>query len=782
MIAVAETGWSPQSKKDFTDFLKRFNADTKLLDLGNYTYGKHYVDNADEPADIVYPTAGKYYRLVTKASADANRKDRCIELVREGSSLITSNSAVVGQLWTNTQAAEGAENYDWQFWTFEADPSDATKFAMVCRAQPDGSVSPDMSGSSMSARWSYDSTAKHYNFVLSDYTGQDGSSYYYSIRSDKGTDWYLNCAQIGQNLTVNNWSAPDDGNGGLWLFSAEDADAPTVNPAFTFLTEGETYMLTNATEKFSGVAIADTDSESTLLGHSADEWAANAWTVEATTTDSDLNIQYVTIKNVTTGRYISTSATDATTTTSGTGFFTGNAGYAVELTSEPTATPAVRIIKNEDTDDYSLSIDDKNLYPLAVNCEVNPGTISSGSTTAGNATRNQGAAWNLVRAKVVTYNCIDTEGNAIATYHLATDAEHPSVTEELKLPTIENYEYVSSETEGDVITVTYKRVAYNVTYVCHDAMGAEVAQVVVPVAIGSTHTVTAPELDYYTFSSIEPAAGTALQPTADVEISAIYTSDAINGVRTVLNAVSELKDGHTYVIYDADPRGGGRNAYRYASDANKVQGSSTCTDASPAYAWVLEATTAGFAVRNLGNGLYIPAVGHGSVGEMTSTPASFTFTYDASTQGWTVQNVSDSECWDGNSDGSMAGWTGGGQPYHFYEYAAAPYFSVSVTEQSTSGTVFVTRSMMVNAGGSYMFATSSRPGYSIKSIEGADDLDVITTNKNIVVTYEPDESGINQVLAPGDAPTGIYDLKGRQLRSISRPGVYIVNGVKMLVK
>jgi hypothetical protein len=38
------------------------------------------------------------------------------------------------------------------------------------------------------------------------------------------------------------------------------------------------------------------------------------------------------------------------------------------------------------------------------------------------------------------------------------------------------------------------------------------------------------------------------------------------------------------------------------------------------------------------------------------------------------------------------------------------------------------------------------------------------------------------VLAPGDAPTGIYDLKGRQLRSISRPGVYIVNGVKMLVK
>ncbi|MDE5959907.1 MAG: family 20 glycosylhydrolase, partial [Muribaculaceae bacterium] len=222
MIAVAETGWSPQSKKNFTDFKKRFNADTRLLDLRGFTYGKHYVDNAGVEPDVVYPEEGAYYRLITRASHDTNRKDRCIELVRDGSPLVSEKSATVGQLWTNTQVDEGNAAYDWQYWTFEPDPAGSGKFAMVCRAVPGGSVNPAMIGSSVSAHWKYDNSVKNYNFVLGQHFGKEESSYYYSIRSDKGDSWWLNCAQAAQNQTVNNWNDPADGNGGIWLFSGED--------------------------------------------------------------------------------------------------------------------------------------------------------------------------------------------------------------------------------------------------------------------------------------------------------------------------------------------------------------------------------------------------------------------------------------------------------------------------------------------------------------------------------------------------------------------------------
>ena len=43
LIAIAEAGWTPQSKKNFADFQKRITADAELLDLGNYNYTKLYM-------------------------------------------------------------------------------------------------------------------------------------------------------------------------------------------------------------------------------------------------------------------------------------------------------------------------------------------------------------------------------------------------------------------------------------------------------------------------------------------------------------------------------------------------------------------------------------------------------------------------------------------------------------------------------------------------------------------------------------------------------------------
>lgn len=43
LMAVAEAGWTPREKKNFPDFVRRFNADKELLDIGGYNYGKHYI-------------------------------------------------------------------------------------------------------------------------------------------------------------------------------------------------------------------------------------------------------------------------------------------------------------------------------------------------------------------------------------------------------------------------------------------------------------------------------------------------------------------------------------------------------------------------------------------------------------------------------------------------------------------------------------------------------------------------------------------------------------------
>lgn len=43
LIAIAEAGWTPQSKKNFADFQKRITADAELLDLGGYKYTKLYM-------------------------------------------------------------------------------------------------------------------------------------------------------------------------------------------------------------------------------------------------------------------------------------------------------------------------------------------------------------------------------------------------------------------------------------------------------------------------------------------------------------------------------------------------------------------------------------------------------------------------------------------------------------------------------------------------------------------------------------------------------------------
>ena len=44
-MCVAEAGWTPQEKKDWKSFVQRMTVDTEMLDLGEYIYARHWMDD-----------------------------------------------------------------------------------------------------------------------------------------------------------------------------------------------------------------------------------------------------------------------------------------------------------------------------------------------------------------------------------------------------------------------------------------------------------------------------------------------------------------------------------------------------------------------------------------------------------------------------------------------------------------------------------------------------------------------------------------------------------------
>ena len=131
----------------------------------------------------------------------------------------------------------------------------------------------------------------------------------------------------------------------------------------------------------------------------------------------------------------------------------------------------------------------------------------------------------------------------------------------------------------------------------------------------------------------------------------------------------------------------------------------------------------------------------------------------------------------------MVGWTSPGHPIEFYEFVASPVFKITIEERDQDGELLGTKTQFVNPGDSYVFAAASRPGKDLTGVSGNEDLDDIQENKLITVTYTIEKSGINEIATDGgDGVKGIYDLKGNRLSRVSRPGFYIINGVKTSYK
>ncbi|MDE6303583.1 MAG: beta-N-acetylhexosaminidase [Paramuribaculum sp.] len=203
----------------------------------------------DDPVvDDEVPAPGKYYRLRTRFNGAQSqpRYGSCIELLRDDAG--KGNNAQANRLWHNQPAEPGDDNYEYQWFTFEADPEGSGYYAIVCMAKPEGSVNsvPSVANNSNTARFDYDDNAKHYGFYLVESTskgstqGVDDEGFYSAITSKDAADgWYLNISAAGQGYSVHLYSDPTDQNAGIFTFEPYPAAKVLVTVKYHHLTRGQ---------------------------------------------------------------------------------------------------------------------------------------------------------------------------------------------------------------------------------------------------------------------------------------------------------------------------------------------------------------------------------------------------------------------------------------------------------------------------------------------------------------------------------------------------------------
>lgn len=513
LMGIAESGWTPLASKNFNQFVNRMKQDTAMLRMGGYNYHPQFIEyEGAEPTasdeDRVYPVSStglsgdskKYYRIVTKATDE--RANRCWELIRSGSPLLTtysSYSPAVGQLWTNTQAATTDAAYDYQMWAFEEDPNNPGKYALVCKALPDGSLKQNATAFNTNGYWSYDNSAKHYNFILgSGGYGAQGDKYYYTVCSDQSTSQYMNHSMSGKGYRVNCYTDPASGNGGLWTFvpTFDISDITSTKQmrkeAQTLLTKARTYtseteknygafsqetvdalnaalsadndnavaealaavknsillpqkddtiLIANTWDTFNGATICVREGNSNL-GNTEEVFAENAWAVNAAraNTSAEMSVNMRLVSATTRGRYVGSPASSAT----------GKLGNLVN-----TVSGYITLTYNPEEGDFIItnaatsSSTPLRYYPISINSTSNPGTIASDA----NAIRPQGTGWMLKPVRLFTYNCMSVGGTNLGKKYYSCPIE------ELATPATPEFEglYLSSivNTSGNVYNLIY---------------------------------------------------------------------------------------------------------------------------------------------------------------------------------------------------------------------------------------------------------------------------------------------------------------------------------------
>lgn len=839
LVAIAEAGWSPQSARQFEDFRRRVTADSVLYNYNNYTYGKHYMTPTTSSAEKVMPevstaTKKNWYRIFTCATGE--RANKCIELLRAESPLITEwagKGAQTDRLWTAAQVAEGDPAYDYQFWALEEDPAAPGKYALVCKAKPEGSISPNATATTTAGRWDYDADTKHYNFILADNGyGAQGDYYYYSIRSDKHSGVWMNASLGGQGYAVNLYGNPSDGNGGLWCFAPLRAGAAVqalqdkidearrlLNTAKTypekgkkkvgFFGENETNALrdlindadpsgmTSAEEaefsaKFDAAYAAFRNSfgyleqgktyrvVNTVEGYGDVKFYDNGTSAQLLHTTDMWAADAWTVTAESVGPdYAQTvklqNASTARYIGAAASSLTGRMGYLVPLASNGAD---LRLEYTPAYTDFVVSQSGKNLHPIPADSPSYPGVVSSGNSfDNANAHRGMGAAWTFVEVKVYTFQCVDESGANLGTFTTSHPVDAESATP--APPTIKNHEFLEVKDGKHV----YKRSAYTICVESRDSYGAIIARTEHQVKVGETLTLAAPAHKYYTLVSGDYADGHVLTPTADATITYQYTTDALAGVKALAEPVTTIEADKSYVLYDTSPVDVDRQGYRNVNNALQVWNTQKIEGADPLHVWTLQLSGAGFKVKNEFHNLYVPRLTTAATPvALSANGETYKFKLNADGETFTIQGTNN-VCWDGLASGALVGWNAPGHPYRVYEYFVEPYYSVLVNEVDIEGKVLGTTKYPVKAGSAFALQASDRAGYVIDKIEGAESLACVESHLKVTVTYM-DESlvGISPIESDKLAGKGIYDLSGRCIDRIVHPGVYIIGGQKVLVK
>ena len=820
LMAIAETGWSPTEKKNFDDFCNRMKQDTVLLNYNNYQYAPYYIKDLNT-GKVVLPVSSTlekkvWYRLVTMAS-DADRNDKCLELLREGASQISQygdKGAQAGRLWSGAMVAEGNEAYDYQWWALVEDPQNKGKYALVCKAFPNGSVNPTATADNNTGRWTYDKEAMHYNFTIitGSYYGQNGDNYYYAIKSDKHTNNYFNMGAGRQGYAVNLYGDPADGKGGLWEFQPldrsqtvdleglineaksllnnavcyetgnpqigkydqakvdelksvidrEDATAEEIQTAIQAMEatlgvpqNGDQIRITNAVDgNYKGLSISEKDG---LLKTSDSKWSSDIWVVENSADNS------FALKNLVSGKYINGNANPLT------------------LGAEQTA---YKYSFNPSYQDFTLATaENKALFPVSVDYSTNPGCIYV------DGVRPQGAAWKMDKVWQVKYECVDTDGNALGTYFEAAVDGTDVACNAPEIPNFEVVSYGEAQSEAPVVEnigenqavkVVYKRTAYALTIDCRDENGNLLESKNDTVKVGESTEIVYPEIAYYTFKEGSVAPG-SYTPTKDEVITAVYSTEAMYlGFKAVGEVVIELEGGKQYLFFDATTATG-RSGFINVSD-NGVVLTNNATEGAPAYVWTLEAASGNnqFKVMN-SNKKYIPSLPNAQNVTVSDKGDTFTFTLNSDNETWKIKG-SNGSYWNGNV-GSMTGWSDA-HPYKVYTFVPVPYFEVKCNYVDDSGNAITSISAtvtIVKAGDSYTLNAPELEGYEKPTVSvSAEQLAAVSANLDIQVVYKPISTGIDSVESETEANSGLYDLNGRKLDKATVKGIYIENGQKVV--
>ena len=713
------------------------------------------------PYEPTTPQPGAYYRLVTRATD--TRSGRAIELVCKDSPLVTDEAtqATVGQLWSNTPITDEADTIQkYQYWQFVADPDGSGKYAIVNKAWPEGSVNPTATSTELSGRWTYDYTTRHYNFALGagGNVGNANGVDFYDISSDQHPGYYFNSAGVGQKMAINVYNKPEDTSAGIFNLEPEHA-VPSVD--YESIPSGEaTYRIENVSPYKPGLRL--TDNGTATLGYSTSAWSNDAWTVTAS--EASGGQQTITLTNTTTGRSVATAASPV---------LMGET--PVELT----------LAADADFGDFTINTaEGAKLYPIGENYSIDGGTVYADLS----ALYPQGSNWRFTEVVRAVYTARDAEGKLIGTYTCTVEKGQPYTP---AVPEITGYECTTDpatltgtdNAQADLAyDVTYRRTTYTATLRSLDPNGLLIAETdtVVPVEKAAAFSWTAPDMgEFYTFAS----SGTSdvLTLESDSLIDLVYNTEALPSFAEALEPVSEIEDGHYYLLFNnTNVESGQRSGFLSVNPTNRQIVTSYAIEGTPAHVWKAEKSGDGFKLMS-SNGLYIPRLSNSANINVGTTADTFTFTRDG--DNWTIQG-SNGTYFNGKA-GAFTGWSGP-HPYKVYTFRTAPYYSITYT---------CTRDGRYSVGlGTYTFYVAAGQPYTLECpVDAPNGYRYVTCSekqtsgimtKNLEVTYDftrrPVDVGIDAIENGQAGDKAWYDLSGRRV-SNPQKGVYIHQGKKVVL-